>query len=446
MTIARTSGGSLDAQPIAETSPESRSLLSRVTDGPVTSLLRSPLSAALIFLATVIPVCSDPLLAVLSGSGQWGHIWPPLVVISLVSLGCLLQAVAASQLASHPALSVVGTSACYLIVAIGLNVPTWVAPMHLVIGISMFALGSYGPAGRAALTVSVVLVAAVAVLAFWAQEAGLPPSAVLSFVLTEGGGLVSVSVAAVGLGLLWSAHERRTQAARKRAQDAERERERAVEESRNAERGRIAQELHDVAGQHLAGLVSLCDASLELAPARPAQALELIEEVRAEGRYAAASLYGALGDLRAVDTATQSPTPDLRRIDALIDFWSERGMKVSLRAQGELGLLPVVVSTTAYRAVKEGLSNAAKHAPGAPVDVTVRVTSSRLDATVVNGPANWRRAAEEELGLGWGLDSLRDKLALVDGKLHSSAEGAGGWRFTVQIPFPRQGEAIDDHA
>lgn len=445
MTVARVPDDLVDIPVSSERQPRIRSLLYRATDGPVAFLLRSPLAPVLIFLATVIPVCSDPLLAVLSGSGQWGHDWPPAVVITLVALGCLLQAIAATQLASRPGLGVLVTTASYLVVAIGLNVPTWVAPMHLVIGLSMFVLGSYRSFSRAAAISSAVLIGVLVVLTLWAQDAGLPPAAVLSFALTEGGGLVSVSLAAVGLGLLWAAHERRTQVARERALHAEREQERAVEDSRNAERGRIAQELHDVAGQHLAGLVSLCDASLELAPARPTQALELIEEVRAEGRYAAASLYGALGDLRAVDTATHTPTPDLRQAPALIDFWHERGMSVTLQIDGELGLLPVVVSTTAYRALKEGLSNVAKHAPGAPVEVVVRATCRRLSLSVVNGPARRRRAAEPELGLGWGLDGLRDKLALVDGMLQASAEGADGWRFAVQIPLPAQGETLDDH-
>lgn len=445
MTITSTSGERTKAQIAASHSPGILSLLHRASGGPLTSLLRSPVSVALIFLATVIPVCSDPLLALLAGSGQWGHPWPPAVVISLVALGCLVQAVAATQLASRPGLGVLATAACYLVVAIGFNVPTWVTPMHLVIGVSMFAVGSSRSAARAVGASVAVLAGVLIVLTLWAQDAGLPPAAVASFVLTEGGGLVSVSLAAVGLGLLWAGHERRMVIARERAQHAEREQERAVEQSRNAERGRIAQELHDVAGQHLAGLVSLCDASMELAPARPAQALELIEEVRAEGRYAAASLYGALGDLRAVDTAAQAPTPDLRQITDLVGFWQERGMSVTLRIDGKLGMLPVVVSTTAYRALKEGLSNAAKHAPGAPVTVEAKVTPRRLSLTVQNGPASRRRATEAELGLGWGLDGLRDKLALVDGMLQASAEGADGWRFAVQIPLPAQGETLDVH-
>ena len=57
-----------------------------------------------------------------------------------------------------------------------------------------------------------------------------------------------------------------------------------------------------MAGQHLAGLITLADAALAIAPSRPAEALALVEEVRDEGRFAAASLARALADLRAVGT------------------------------------------------------------------------------------------------------------------------------------------------
>lgn len=217
-----------------------------------------------------------------------------------------------------------------------------------------------------------------------------------------------------------------------------------IEASRNAERGRIAQELHDVAGQHLAGLVSLCDASVELAPAHPQQALQLIDEVRAEGRYAAASLYGALGDLRAVDATAHTPTPDLRSLADLVSFWRARGMDVALEAQGDVELAPVVVSTTAYRAVQEALSNAAKHASGAPVRVHVDVDPGLLTATVVNGTPRRPRADENGLGLGWGLDTLRQKLTLVDGSLRAASDDAGGWRLEVEIPLPRTTEEARD--
>lgn len=307
--------------------------------------------------------------------------------------------------------------------------------MQLVIAVAMFTLGSSRTATASIAWAAGVIAATVTALGLYAQTTGAPPTAVLSFVLTEGSALASVAFAALVLGMLWSVHERRTHAARARALEVERLKEQEVEDSRAAERGRIAQELHDVAGQHLAGLVSLCDASMDLAPAHPEQALELIEEVRAEGRYAAASLYGALGDLRAVNTVAHKPTPDLRSLGDLVTFWRERGMLLTEMVHGDVSVLPTVVSTTAYRSVAEALSNAAKHAPGADVSVRVDVKSTRLEISIANGPARHARPSERELGLGWGLESLRDRLALVSGMLHTSADDAGAWRLNVNIPL-----------
>ena len=415
----------------------------RITS-PVIRTMRSPVFIAVVFLATVVQVCSDPVLAITGGTGEWAHSLAPQVVIALVALLCLAQAVCVSQLAPRPELAVLGAVSCYLLVAVVLGVPTWATPMQLVAAIAMFALGSVRTIPVAIAWAAAAVLGAFIALGGWAASVGAPPGAIAGFLLTEGVSLASLSFAGVTLGLLWAVLERRAAQARQHAREVELRQAEEIEASRNAERGRIAQELHDVAGQHLAGLVSLCDASAELAPAHPQQALQLIDEVRAEGRYAAASLYGALGDLRAVDATAHSPTPDLRSLPDLVSFWRARGMDVALETRGDVELAPVVVSTTAYRAVQEGLSNAAKHAAGAPVRVRVDVDPGRLAATVDSGAPRRPRPDENGLGLGWGLDTLREKLTLVDGSLRAAPDDAGGWRLGVEIPLPRTTEEARD--
>lgn len=401
------------------------------------SLLRSPLAAVVLFLATAVGVCADPIIALTDGAGQWAHDLSPSVVVSLAALGCLAQAIAVTWLAARPLLALSAALGCYLAVALPLAVPTWATPMQLVVAVAMFRVGAAYRAPWAAVATALVVTIAAAAFGWWALDHGAPAGAAISFIVTEGTGLAAASFAGVALGGLWSVTERRARAARNRARDLEREQQAAIEASRNAERGRIAQELHDVAGQHLAGLVSLCDASVQLAPAQPHQALRLIEEVRSEGRYAAASLYGALGDLRSVDAAEQGPTPDLRDVDELAAFWRERGMAVAAEVIGDVESPPAVVSTTGYRAVSEALSNAAKHAPGASVHVTVDINVRSVEISVLNTSPSRLREDEEGLGLGWGLDNLRQKLTLVDGELSSSATGGGGWHLGVSIPLPK---------
>ena len=415
-----------------------------VANPRVVSMMRSPLFAVVVFVATVVQVCAVPVLSLLGGIGTWDHALPPVVVIALAIAVCAVQAACVTLVASRPVLAMLAVIACYLLLAVVLGVPNWARPMYLVIAIAMFAVGSARPIAVAVAWAAFGVLGANVGLASWAASTGAPANIVIGFLLTEGTALASTSFAGVALGILWAVLERRTARARQRAADLEEEQAAAVERSRAAERGRIAQALHDVAGQHLAGLVSLCDASAELAPAHPEQALRLIEEVRAEGRYAAASLYGALGDLRAVDAVAHAPTPDLRDLDALAGFWRERGMDLSVRVGGDIDLAPVVVSATAYRAVQEGLSNAAKHAAGAPVAVQVAVEDERLHVSVENGAARNARSGEDDLGLGWGLGTLRDRLALVDGSLDASHDGAGGWRLTVDIPFAHARETVRD--
>ena len=418
--------------------------MDKVASPRVVSVMRSPLFAVVVFVATVVQVCAVPVLSLLGGIGTWDHALAPVVVIALTIAVCAVQAACLTLVASRPVFAMLAIIVCYLLVAVALGVPNWARPMYLVIAIAMFAVGSARPISVAAAWAAFGVVGASVGLASWAASTGTPANIVIGFLLSEGTALASTSFAGVALGILWAVLDRRAARERQRVLELEEEQSVAIERSRAAERGRIAQELHDVAGQHLAGLVSLCDASADLAPTHPQRALQLIEEVRAEGRYAAASLYGALGDLRAVDAVAHAPTPDLRDLDTLAGFWRERGMDVSVETRGDLDLAPVVVSATAYRVVQEGLSNVAKHAAGAPVAVRLAVEDERLHVSVENGAARNARPGEDDLGLGWGLDTLRDRLALVDGSLDASDDGVGGWRLTVDIPFAHARETVRD--
>lgn len=434
----------VDASSPAMRTAQKRDPFGALSENRVSALARSPLFAGVIFVTTAVQVLADPLLAWANGVGQWDHSLERDVVIFLAALGCLAQVLLVTQLSARPFASLAAGLASYLAVALLLDVPTWATPMQLVVGVALFVLGgAYSVVATAAATVVSSAVVAAA-MAWWASSTGAPPEAVASFVLTEMASFVTVFFASACLGLIWAAHERRTVRARKQAHELERQQEETIQATRTAERGRIAQELHDVAGQHLAGLVSLCDASVELAPNHPQRALQLIEDVRAEGRFAAASLYGALGDLRRVGDAETGHTPDLHDLPGLIGFWQERAMELQSAIGPGFDNLPAVVSTTAYRAAQEALSNVAKHAPGADVRLVLEIDSGSLSMTVVNSAAVREARFDSNFGLGWGLEGLRKKLALVDGMLQAGPDGKGGWRLGVYIPLPEvSGDAGD---
>lgn len=389
-----------------------------------------------VFVVTVVQSLMVPIVDLITAQLGWPLVIPAGVGITLLLAGCAVQALVFLLVDRRPEVTVVVTTAVYLALVVGLGVPSWLSGMKLVIALSLFFLATRRRALTSLLWLVGVSIATVVTVTLWALSLGDDVSFTLAFSLGEALTFIAPAAGAVALGIWWGARKRRTARARERAEIAEREHEHRVEQARDRERARIAQELHDVAGQHIAGLITLTDAALQMAVSRPDDARELMADVRSEGQFAAASLAGALSDLRAVGTELPEMTADLRRIDELISYWRKRGTEVELVTEGDFADLPAVVSTSVYRCVQEALTNAAKHAPGAPVSVAVRHSFDQLSLVVENGRADDGRVPVAGLGLGWGLSGVTERIELLRGSLRTGPTPEGGWRLDLNVPVP----------
>lgn len=431
--------GSRDSPPSrtdAAPSP-ARSLSSRRSTVPLIASGRSAtVVVAIVFVTTLVPALVNPVAGVLSGPGAWPLTVPAWATFVLIILGCAVQATSLVLSRMLPGTATAVTLIIYLALLFALGVPQWLSAMHLVIALSLFLLGASSSASRTLTWLAVVVVGGVAAMALWATGTGEPVGVILGFVLAQGLELAAPATGGAALGLWWGVQSRRIAHMREEAERARREHDERVARARTVERARIARELHDVAGQHLAGLITLSDAALSLAADRPEEALRLVEDVRSEGRFAAASLAGAITDLGAVETSPAEATRDLRETHELVQYWQRRGMALRLMTDGAIVDLPTVVSTTAYRAIQEALTNAAKHAPGAWVAVEVTREEEALQVVVENGPRGGG-ADVPGLDLGWGIDGLRERVQLLRGTLWAGATPAGGWLLRMRVPIAR---------
>ncbi|MUL43415.1 sensor histidine kinase [Streptomonospora sp. PA3] len=220
---------------------------------------------------------------------------------------------------------------------------------------------------------------------------------------------------------------------RERAERLEREQHLLADQAITAERTRIAREMHDVVA-HRVSLMVLHAGGLEVSAPdeRTAQSAALI---RSTGRDALAELRGILGVLRdeAGAAAPTAPQPVLADLTRLLDEWRAAGTVVSGAVEGAAGPLPAHVERTAYRTVQEALTNAAKHAPGAPVRVHLRHRPDTLEITVDNAPPPAAPAQAPPSG-GYGLAGLRERLALAGGELRAGPLPDGGWRLGAVLP------------
>jgi signal transduction histidine kinase len=90
------------------------------------------------------------------------------------------------------------------------------------------------------------------------------------------------------------------------------------------------------------------------------------------------------------------------------------------------------------RTAQEGLTNVAKHAPGATVTVQMAFETDQVILTVTDtGPPEGRAPSPlAETGGGFGIEGLRERAELIGGSLSAGSFGAG-WQVRLSVPNAR---------
>jgi len=210
---------------------------------------------------------------------------------------------------------------------------------------------------------------------------------------------------------------------RARIADLERERAYVAEGARLRERARIAADLHDAIGHELA-LVALRAGALELDEGVPEPQRDAAAELRKAAVGATDRLRQTLGMLR--DDVPDEPWDE--GIEELVARVRAAGMTVTLT--GAQGDPPPLVERALHRVAQEALTNAARHAPGAPVRVDVARDADGRTVTITNP------APHPAGDGGTGLVGLRERVRLLGGTLEA---GAADGVFTVRARIPETG-------
>jgi signal transduction histidine kinase len=253
---------------------------------------------------------------------------------------------------------------------------------------------------------------------------------VAGFVMWGNVGVVALVV--TGLVLLADQVRRRREVQRGLAEEAARSELEQARRARLEERTRIARELHDV----VAHSMSLVAVRAETAPYRlagvPESAAEELTGIATAARDALTEMRRLLGVLRAEDPdVTLEPQPGLTDLDGLFAAAREAGVRVSVTIDGDVAGAPASVQLSAYRIVQEALSNASRHAPGAPVQVAVRRGGDTLDLVVRNGSGV---RPPLPAGAGLGLTGMRERAGILGGTLAAGPAEGGGFEVVAHLP------------
>ncbi len=216
------------------------------------------------------------------------------------------------------------------------------------------------------------------------------------------------------------------------------------------ERTMLAREMHDILAHALSGLLLQLEGArllMERSNADP-EALRRLQRAHRLARDGLEEARRAIGALRGDDL----PGPEL--LDQLVaDFEQVTGSHASLRVEGVPVPLVPEARLAVYRTTQEALTNAARHALGAEVDVRLHYRSTMLELIVENHPrpAGVEAGAGTSLpvsaplpspspGGGYGLEGMRERAELLGGSLLATAVGSG---FLVCLQLPYERAAVD---
>ncbi|MFV8131606.1 sensor histidine kinase [Streptomyces syringium] len=254
-----------------------------------------------------------------------------------------------------------------------------------------------------------------------------------------------VSVVVPGLASrYWSQRRTLLRALQERNAQLLRERQMIAGQARMRERQRIAQDMHDSLGHQLA-LIAVHTGALEVdreLTGRQREAVGVLREASVAAMHELREVVGILKDGGAQEEpAAQAASRVVAGIEALVESAAAAGTPVLLERSGEPRQLAPAADHAAYRIAQEGLTNAYKHAPGAPITVSLRYEPDSLVVEVANGPVPgeagpWPGAVSG----GQGLMGLRERARLVGGMVHAGPVDAGGFRLAGVLPY-ETGEA-----
>jgi DNA-binding NarL/FixJ family response regulator/signal transduction histidine kinase len=238
----------------------------------------------------------------------------------------------------------------------------------------------------------------------------------------------------------------------RRAEHAEREREQDAHRRVAEERLRIARDLHDSVGHHLAVIGVQSDVAGRALDRDGAAAREALTHVKTASRKALEELRDTISLLRQPGdptAPTAMPAPGLDALGDLLGSLHASGLDIDCRIDGAAVPLAPAVDLTAYRVVQESLTNVYKHSTCRQARLSLAFDQSELRIAIHDlgrdtGPHDLLATAPGSGG--HGIVGMRERVLALGGCFTAGPHPEGAFRVTASLPYqtprPRRGTSV----
>jgi signal transduction histidine kinase len=324
-------------------------------------------------------------------------------------------------------------------------------PGWLGLFVALYTLTAYGDGRRSLVTAGGGIT--VLTIVWLVTATDIEPRAAIGWVFFR----IGASVMSAALGE--SVRSRRFIAAeaQERAEWAERTREEEARARVDAERLRIAREVHDTVAHAIAIINVQSGVTAHVLDKRPEQARETLVAIEQTSSQALREMRAILGVLRDANEG-RMPHPGLGQIDELTAKARNAGLDITLEAASPAEPLPSAVGSAVYRILQESITNVIRHVGPTRVKVAldygadvveVRVTDEGRRHVAGDHPAGLHVLAKHPssngtgslAGPGRGIAGMRERCQLLGGDLTARSRTSGGFEVKARLPLAPIGTA-----
>jgi two-component system sensor histidine kinase UhpB len=211
----------------------------------------------------------------------------------------------------------------------------------------------------------------------------------------------------------------------------------ALTTAQEAERGRLARELHDEIVQQLIALGHATERVRTLVERDPQAAIERLSQLRSDVTATVNDVRRIVGDLRPPALEELGLLP---AVELLLQRNNATNIDVALVQQGDERRLGFESELALFRIIQEAWTNIRLHAQAHSADFSFHYHENGLQVTIVDDGLGIAALDErQDLSDHWGIQGMLERAELAGGSLQISSSPGQGTRIEVAIPYPGEG-------
>ncbi len=204
----------------------------------------------------------------------------------------------------------------------------------------------------------------------------------------------------------------------------------------------MAREIHDTLGHYLSILNIQLETISKLQERDPARAISEVAEARRVAAQSMQEVRNAINALRPTSMASLNLSEAIARLGSDFEHTSD-GVELVMDLETELPSLSPDIQVALFRAAQEALTNIRKHAQASKVLMRLRYENEEMELVILDNGKELPDAERKRTG-GFGLIGLRERMALLGGKVSYGLAEQGGFRVSVRIPVPSPVQSSQD--